>query len=218
PCQDASVTALVLPTVRLVLGEEELLSSRAVSEVVGRARALDPNCDVRDVAAGMIGPADLYDLLGPSLFGDRRVVILRGAQEAAKDLVEALLRHVADPAAEVSLVIVHTGGNRGKALVDALREAGAETVLCAKMTRSEERLEFIRSEVARAGGSITAEGAAVLLEAVGNDLRELATVCAQMVNDTGGSIDGAAVARYHRGRAEVSGFVVADRAVIGDVP
>jgi DNA polymerase III subunit delta len=212
------VTSTALPTVRLVLGDEELLCSRAVSQVIAGARSADPGCDVRDISAAAIGPADLYDLLGPSLFGDRRVVVLRGAQDAAKELVEALLAHLADPAPEVSLVVVHSGGNRGKALVEGLRIAAADTVLCAKLTRAEERLDFIRGEVARAGGTITAEGAAVLLEAVGNDLRELATVCAQLVNDTGGRIDGAAVARYHRGRAEVSGFAVADRAVVGDVP
>src|SRR4029453_3525928 len=40
----------------------------------------------------------------------------------------------------------------------------------------------------------------------------------QLVSDTGGRIDGAAVTRYHRGRAEVTGFAVADRAVVGGVP
>jgi DNA polymerase-3 subunit delta len=43
-------------------------------------------------------------------------------------------------------------------------------------------------------------------------------VCGQLVADTGGRIDADTVARYHRGRAEVSGFTVADRAVLGDVP
>ena len=218
PCQDAPVTTAVAAAIRLVLGDEELLCSRAVSEVVDRARANDPDCDVRDLAAAGVRPADLYDLLSPSLFGERRVVVLRGAHEAGKDLAEAVLGYVADPAPEVSLVVVHSGSSRGKALADGLRAAGADVVLCARLTRADERLEFIRAEVARAGGAINAEGAAVLLEAVGSDLRELATVCAQLVNDTGGRIDAAAVARYHRGRAEVSGFMVADRAVIGDVP
>jgi len=212
------VTTVVPAAVRFVLGDEELLCSRAVSEVVERTRAADPDCDVRELAAADVRPADLYDLLSPSLFGERRVVVLRGGHEASKELVDAVLGYVADPAPEVALVVVHPGGNRGKALVDGLRAAGAEIVYCAKLTRAEERLEFIRTEVARAGGAITAAGAAALLDAVGSDLRELATVCAQLVNDTSGRIDGAAVARYHRGRAEVTGFMVADRAVIGDVP
>jgi DNA polymerase-3 subunit delta len=54
-----------------------------------------------------------------------------------------------------------------------------------------------------------------LLDAVGNDLRELASACSQLVADTGGRVGDAAVARYHRGRAEVSGFNVADRTVEG---
>jgi DNA polymerase-3 subunit delta len=91
-------------------------------------------------------------------------------------------------------------------------------VECAKLTRAEERLAFVRAEVVRVGGSITPEAVAVLLDAVGNDLRELSTACSQLVADTGGRIDGAAVTRYHRGRAEVTGFAVADRAVVGDVP
>ena len=99
-----------------------------------------------------------------------------------------------------------------------MRDAGAALVECAKLTRAEERLAFVRAEVTRLAGSITAEAAAVLLDAVGNDLRELATACSQLVADTGGRIDAAAVTRYHRGRAEVTGFAVADRAVVGDVP
>jgi DNA polymerase-3 subunit delta len=57
----------------------------------------------------------------------------------------------------------------------------------------------------------------MIVEAVGNDLRELASVCSQLVADTGGSIDVDAVTRYHRGRAEVTGFTVADAAMVGDV-
>jgi DNA polymerase-3 subunit delta len=217
-CQDAAVTSAVPVPLRLVLGDEELLCARAAAEVVGRARAVDPGCDVRELSAGEVAPADLYDLLSPSLFGERRVVVLGAAQDAGKDLVEALCGHLADLAPEVSLVVVHSGGGRSKALVEALRAAGAEEVRCAKLSRAEERLAFIRQEVSQAGGTIGASAAAALLDAVGSDLRELATVCGQLVADTGGRIDADAVARYHRGRAEVSGFTVADRAVLGDVP
>lgn len=207
----------VAETVRLVLGDEELLCSRAVAEVKDRARAADPDCDVRELQAGEVRAPDLFELLSPSLFGERRVVVLLGAQEAAKEVIESVLGYLADPAPEVSLVAVHSGGARGKALVDGLRKAGAEVVVCARLTRPEERMDFIRAEVRRAGGAIAADAVATLLEAVGSDLRELATVCAQLVNDTGGRITAADVARYHRGRAEVSGFNIADRAVVGDV-
>jgi DNA polymerase-3 subunit delta len=201
----------------LVLGDEELLVSRAVADVVAAARARDPECDVRELAAAEVTPGDLYDLLSPSLFGDRRVVVLRGAHEARSELVDGLRVHLADLSGDIRLVVVHPGGARAKALVELLREAGAVVVECPKITRAEERQAFVRGEVARAGGSITPDAAAVLLDAVGTDLRELASACSQLVADAGGRVDAAAVTRYHRGRAEVTGFVVADRAVVGDV-
>jgi DNA polymerase-3 subunit delta len=202
---------------RLVLGDEELLVSRAVAEVVAAARSRDPGCDVRDLVVAEVSPGDLYDLLSPSLFGDRRVVILRGAQEARAELLDALRTHLADLSEDVRLVVVHPGGARGKALVELLRASGALVVECPKVTRAEERQAFVRAEVARAGGAITPDAAAVLLDAVGTDLRELATASSQLVADSGGRVDAAAVTRYHRGRAEVTGFAVADRAVVGDV-
>ena len=62
------------------------------------------------------------------------------------------------------------------------------------------------------------DAAEALLAAVGNDLRELVAACSQLVADTGGRIDVPTVARYYKGRAEVSGFTVADAAMVGDVP
>ena len=38
------------------------------------------------------------------------------------------------------------------------------------------------------------------------------------MSDTRGRIDADVVTRYHRGRAEVTGFAVADRVVVGDGP
>lgn len=203
---------------RLVLGDEELLVSRAIAEVAAAARAADAEADVRELAAAEVTAGDLYDLLSPALFGGRRVVVLRGAHEAKVDVVDALKAYIADPTDEVVLVVAHPGGARGKVLVDAVRKAGAVVVECVKVTRAEERQAFVRAEIARVGGAINAGAVAALLDAVGNDLRELSTACTQLVADTGGRVDAAAVNRYHRGRAEVTGFAVADRAVVGDVP
>jgi DNA polymerase III subunit delta len=56
-----------------------------------------------------------------------------------------------------------------------------------------------------------------VLDAVGSDIRELAAACSQLVADTGGTVDAAAVRKYHAGKAEVKGFDIADKAVVGDV-
>ncbi|MBV9313407.1 MAG: DNA polymerase III subunit delta [Pseudonocardia sp.] len=207
----------ITPTpLRLVIGDEELLVERAVAAALSAVRAADPAAELRRVASASLTRAELAELVSPSLFAEGRVVVLEGAHEAGKEVVAAIKEYVADPADGVSLVVLHAGGARGKALVDALRGAGAEVTDCARLTRYDERVDFVRGEVRRAGGKITQDGIRVLIDAVGNDLRELASASSQLVADTGGAVDEVAVRRYHRGRAEVTGFAVAEKAIVGD--
>ena len=204
--------------IRLVLGDEELLVTRAVDDAAAAARAEDPGTDVRDFEAASLSASELGGTLSPSLFGGRRVVVIRSAQEARKDLVAALLAYAAAPDPEVTLVVTHTGGGRAKALADGLRDAGAQVVTAARLKSHRDRVAFVRNEFRRGGAKASEETAEALLASVGNDLRELAAACSQLVADTGGKVDVATVARYYRGRAEVTGFTVADAAMIGDVP
>ncbi|GAA3132228.1 DNA polymerase III subunit delta [Planomonospora alba] len=202
--------------VTLVTGDEELLADRAVGEVVAAVRAADPAAEVVDLVGGKMEPGELTRLTSPSLFGDRSVVVVRAAQDLAKDVVSEIVSYVAAPSEDAVLVLVHPGGVKGKALVDGVKKAGARVVTVSKLTKPAERLAFIKAELKRAGRTIGGDAAAALLDAVGNDLRELAAACSQLAFDTPGkTIDEAAVARYHRGRAEVSGFTVADAAIAG---
>ncbi len=212
-----AMPADVLSPLRLVVGDEDLLVSRAVSAVVRAARAADPQAEVHDVAAAELTAGALAEMLSPSLFGGRRLVILRDGQDAGKDTAAAVLAQAGNLAPEVTLLVTHLGGAKGKALMDGLRKADAVVVNCAKLRRPSERSAFIRDEVRTAGGTVDEAAVQALTEAVGTDLRELASACAQLVSDTGGAVDAAAVARYHRGRAEVTGFAVADNALVGDI-
>ena len=217
PRPQAPADPLPLPAVRLVLGDEELLVNRAVNRVVDAVRAAARDADVRRYGAAEATPAALGEALSPSLFGGRRAVVITDGQDAKKELAAALLDYARDPDPEVCLVVTHAGANKGKALADGLRAAGAEVVTAAKISRHRERVAFVRDEVRGLGGRCGEDVAEALLAAVGNDLRELAAACAQLVADTGGRLDLATVQRYYRGRAEVSGFTVADAAMVGDV-
>jgi len=206
------------PELCLVIGDEELLATRAVAQICAAARAADPEADVRELEAGALVPGELAELLSPSLFGGRRVLVVRNAQDAKKDAVAALLGYARAPDPDVCLVAVHAGGAKGKAFADGLRDAGALVVSAGRITRHRERVDFVRDEFRRLGGRCPENAAEALLAAVGNDLRELAAACAQLMADTGGRVSAETVARYYRGRAEVSGFTVADAAMVGDVP
>lgn len=204
-----------LAPVTLITGEEEFLADRAVSRVIAAARERDPDAQTSQLTAQEAGAGQLSELTQPSLFGERRVIVVRGVQDLGKDAASDLLAYLQAPDDDVSLVLVHAGGKKGQKVVDAAKRADARTINCPKVTKMRERLDFVRGEVHGAGRTISEDAARSLIDAVGTDLRELANACSQLVADTAGAIDEETVSRYHRGRAEVSAFSVADRAVEG---
>ncbi|GIJ75297.1 DNA polymerase III subunit delta [Virgisporangium ochraceum] len=203
--------------VHLVVGDEELLASRAVAGIVAAAKAADADAEVRQYEAGSLVPGELAEMLSPSLFGGNRVLVVRAAQDAKKDVIAALVGYAKSPEPDVTLVLQHSGGAKGKALVDGLKAAKATVTAVVKITRARERVEFVTAEVRRLGGRANEDAAEALIAAVGTDLRDLVAACSQLVADTGGTIDRKIVARYYQGKAEVSGFQVADAAMVGDV-
>ncbi|WP_433090343.1 DNA polymerase III subunit delta [Dactylosporangium sp. CA-052675] len=205
-----------LPRLRLVIGDEELLVSRAVAETIAAARAEEPDTEVRQRAGGELVAGELAEMLSPSLFGGRRVIVVLDGQDAKKDVSAALTAYAKAPEDDVVLVVTHAGGAKGKALADAMKAAGADVVPAAKIGKHRERVDFVKNEIRRQGGKIGDDAAEALLAAVGNDLREIVAACSQLVADTGGRIDAKIVAQYYKGRAEVSGFSVADAVMVGD--
>lgn len=211
--------AVTVPSLHLVLGEEDLLVERAVRAAVDSARRADPTSDLTRVRVSELTPPALAELVSPSLFSEGRVIVLEAAQDITQEAADALLAYLGRPEEGIVLVVVHSGGGRAKAakaLPAALRKAGAEITECAKITKPAEREAFVRAEVRRAGGRIDPVAVAALIDSVGGEMRELASAAAQLVADSGGQVDEQAVRRYHRGRAEVTGFAVAERAVAGD--
>ncbi|MDX2846566.1 DNA polymerase III subunit delta, partial [Streptomyces ipomoeae] len=205
----------LLAPVTLAVGQEELLLDRAVREVVAAAKAADADTDVRDLSPDQLQPGTLAELTSPSLFAERKVVVVRNAQDLSADTIKDVKAYLGSPAEEITLVLLHAGGAKGKGLLDAARKAGAREVACPRMTKPAERLAFVRGEFRGLGRSATPEACQALVDAIGSDLRELASAASQLVADVEGTIDEAVVGRYYTGRAEASSFEVADRAVEG---
>jgi DNA polymerase III subunit delta len=204
-----------VPPVILVTGPEELIRDRAVADVIHRARAADPNTEVRELAAGGLAAGVITGHASPTLFGEFTVIVVHDLQDSPDDVAAELQALFVDPPDGAALVLVHPGGVKGKALLDGARKAGALVLEAKQIKWESDKVQFAQAEIATAGRKITADGAAALVDAVGSDLRELASSCAQLVADTAGTIDRAVVERYHAGRVEVSGFKVADAALEG---
>jgi DNA polymerase-3 subunit delta len=167
--------------------------------------------------AGDVSTYELAELLSPSLFADERIVVLEAAAEAGKDAAAVIAAAAADIPTGTVLVVVHSGGGRAKALANELQSLGAEVHPCARITKVSERVDFIRKEFRALRIKVDEETVTALLDAVGSDVRELAAACSQLVADTAGDVDAAAVRRYYSGKAEVKGFDIAEKAVAGDV-
>lgn len=208
-------TAVPPAAVTVVTGPEELLRDRAVSQVVRASRAVDESTDVRDLTVVGLQPGVLTGLASPSLFGERKVIVLRDVQDAADEIVTEVKACLGALADDTAVVLVHAGGVKGKGLLDAARKAGATVVECKPVKWESDKIKFVVAEFKEAGRRVSGDAAAALVDAVGSDLRELASACSQLISDTTGTVDAAVVERYHSGRVEVSGFKVADAAVEG---
>ena len=124
-------------------------------------------------------------LLSPSLFGGRRLVLLRSAQDlpAARSRRAAATAE-ADP--DCAVVVQHLGGGQGQGGAGGGSQGGAVEISCAKLTRPRSgRLPAQRGAPVRRLDH-RRRGRA-LLDAVGSDLREISAVTAQLVGDTGGT-------------------------------
>lgn len=198
-------------------GDEDYLVSRTLDDLRRLVKDAWPDAELHEFEATSLDTVELMQLLSPSLFGGQRLVVLRSAQDLPAASVASVVALLTDVDPDTYVVVQHVGGAKGKAVLDALRKSKPTELTCAKITRAEDRQAFLRDEVRRHRGKITPDGAAAVLDAMGTDLREIAATIAQLLGDNGGSIDADAVVAFHRGRAEVTGFVVAEHAVTGNV-
>lgn len=208
----------------LVLGDEELLVERAVAEVLRTARkhassggAGNDSVPVDRMRAGEVSTSELAELLSPSLFAEERVVVLEAAGEAGKEAAALIADAAADLPGGTMLVVVHSGGGRAKALADQIKKLGAQVHNCPKIKWPNERVDFVKGEFRAMKVKVSEETVNAIVDAVGSDVRELASASSQLVADTGGHVDEAAVRRYYARKAEVKGWDIADMAVVGDV-
>lgn len=208
----------------LVTGPEELLAERAIAAVVRAARAVDADVQLVDVMPQGYQRGDLAVHTSPSLFGESKVVVLRALEDAGDELVTDAKGLVGAGEPEVTLVLRHRGGSRGKGLLDAAKAAGAVVHACAQVKSDSEKADFVTREFRAGRRSVTPQAVRALVEAVGQDLRELASACSQLMADTvavGGraadapTVDESVVERYYGGRVEATGFKVADAALAG---
>ncbi len=213
----ASVAARKSPFGRVILvsGPEALLADRAVDAVKQQIQAEDAEAEINEIEAGRLDLGKLAEMTSASLFASHRAAVITDAANLAPELVPEIVALSTDAVPELALVVVHGGGVKGKGLLDKLKAGGAEVIDC-PVVKTWELPQFVSAEARRAGSSIDAGAAQALVDAVGHDLRSLASAVVQLVSDgEGGAITNEHVRRYFGGRSEVTSFAVADAVLAG---
>ena len=200
----------------LISGPEGLLAERAIATTLDALRAVDPDLEVIKLYAEGYQSGTLTMHASPSLFGGTKAIVVLELEEAPDELQSDVLDYLAAPAGEITLVVAHKSGMRGKKVLDTLKKAGARVIDASVIKSDSDKAQFAANEFRRQGRKATPDAVRALVEAVGKDLSELAAACAQLVADTEGLVDGAVVEKYHGGKVEATGFKVADAAIAGN--
>ncbi|MDR1635434.1 MAG: DNA polymerase III subunit delta [Bifidobacteriaceae bacterium] len=201
----------------LILGPEDLLADRAVQRLGRLAREEHPDLDLVTVDAAIAGRDALAGAASGSLFADYTVVVVERADKADADFLDGALAYVRAPSPDAMVVFRHAGGRSAKKLIDALRAAKAGEVDASPIRSDRDKEAFVKAEFKRGGRGVDERAVRALVEALGSDLRELASAVEQMMADSTGPVTAQLVERYYGGRLETTSFKVADAAVAGQV-
>lgn len=205
-----------VPPLVLITGPEGVLAERALDSTLEELKAQAPDLEVVRLPAATYEAGSLGVHASPSLFGGAKCLVVEDLDEAQDELQQDLLTFLAAPEPDVTLVVTHKSGQRGKKVLDTLKKAKARVLEAPAIKSDRDKSDFAMHEFRRAGRKATPDAIRALIEAVGKDVRELAAACSQLVADTTGVIDDQVVLRYHGGKVEATGFRVADAAVAGE--
>lgn len=210
--------ARVAPVV-LMSGSEDFLADRATVSLRTQMRAQATDTEVNDVDASNYVLGELFNYASPSLFGEPRLIRVANVEKCTDDFLEDAVAYCQSPETDVTLVLRHGGGVRGKRLLDLVRSGNvpAIEVLCTELKSDSDKTEFASTEFRLANRKVSAGAVRALVNAFASSAAELANACQQLLADSDGDITEATVDRYYGGRVEATAFKVADAAIDGSL-
>lgn len=200
----------------LILGAESALADRALSKLIAQLK--EESAEINTLFAGEISVGEISDALSPSLFSDRRALIIRDLQDLDEDAKVEITRYIENTDPTLTLILVHKGGVKGKALLESIKKTKPELISCEPLKKESDKEEFVKNLFLDLGRKASPAAISALVNAAGADLRDLSAAVSQLATDTpAGVIELSHVDRYHQGRIETTGFDVADQVMTGDV-
>ena len=198
--------------VSLLWGEDEFLLREASLELLGDLQPVE-------VDGGVWQGGETGDLATPSLFGERRSLLVSNAKALPDEGVRELARYLEAPDPDAPLVIVAVVGDRAKApaaLVKLVKGVG--TVTEVKIQRKELPGWILKRAKAKEL-DLAPDGATALVETLGEDPGALERAIDQLATAFSGErITREIVARQFRGLGEQHVWDLCDKAFSRDLP
>jgi DNA polymerase-3 subunit delta len=175
-------------TAAYLLAGEPFLADEALDKI-RHSESTDPLSEVAFDPSSEA--AELVEALETaSLLGDRRLVVIRDAQDLKKEHAQALSAYLESPSPSSVLVLVAAGRTK---LDAAVRANGS--VVALEAPRGRRLISWLRDRARARGLKLDEKSAWALVDAVGNELRDLDGALEQLVTGIGpeGSVDVATV-------------------------
>lgn len=196
----------------LLAGDESILVSRAIDDVMRAARKQDPSTTkvVIDLA-GDGAAGELANAVQPNLFGEASVVVCENLDKVDDDALAILTGVIAEQSEQITLVVVHPGGVGGKNALKAIRDAKPNEIACTEVRKGRAVIDFMAKEFTSHKRKVTADAVEAVYESVGHDMGMLVAAISQLCVDVESDPIGVDDVRtYFAGAADVSGFEIAD--------
>ena len=202
-------------SIYLLLGPESAIADRALTKLLAHLK--EENTEITTIFAADAIIGDISDALAPSLFSEKRALVIRDLQDLLMEVQDEVSRYLDNMDPTITVIFVHKGGIKGKALLDRIKKAKPEILACETLKKESEKQEFAKNIFLDLGRKATPGAIAALVNAVGSELRELVAACTQIASDTKGVIDEEMIDTFHQGRIETTGFDVADATLDGNI-
>ena len=199
--------------VHLLWGEDAFLLRRAALEILGS------DVRPREIEAGEWQGGETADLATPSLFGERRALLVADARHLPDDALRELAAYLAAPAPDADLVLCAVVGERAKAPAAVVKlVAPVGEVREVKVSRKD-LPGWVGGQAKARGMEVAPDGAAALVETVGEDPGALDQALDQLSSAfLGGRVTRQIVLQQFRGLGEQHIWDLCDRAFRRDLP
>lgn len=187
----------------LITGDDVFLEQTEIEKILEGSSGFSV-----DEFTGADGIDRVIEALGTvAMFDDRRVVILRSADDLTAEDQRRLIEYLATPQPDTLLIV--TAKKPSAKLVSAVKSAGR--VISAGRGKRTDVITWVRAEAAKRGLKLTGDAAVKLVESVGEERLGLANALEELsLMSGGGSISPAKVAAQFKSTADTKVYTFVD--------